>query len=38
MEMSFVEEGGRKVVLKGMIGNSSRVVMAKRMESIFRRE
>jgi hypothetical protein len=36
--MSFVEEGGRKVVLRGMIGNSARVVMAKRMEAIFRRE
>jgi hypothetical protein len=38
MEMSFVEEGGRKVVLRGMTGNSSRVVTAKRMEVIFRRE
>jgi hypothetical protein len=38
MEMSFVEEGGRKVVLRGMISNSSRVVTAKRMEAIFRRE
>jgi hypothetical protein len=38
MEMSFVEEGGRKVVLRGMMGNSARVVMAKRMEAIFRRE
>jgi hypothetical protein len=38
MEMSFVEEGGRKVVLRGMTGNSARVVMAKRMEAIFRRE
>jgi hypothetical protein len=38
MEMSFVEEGGQKVVLRGITGNSSRVVTAKRMESIFRRE
>jgi hypothetical protein len=38
MEMSFVEEGGRKVVLRGMTGNSARVVTAKRMEAIFRRE
>jgi hypothetical protein len=38
MEMSFVGEGGRKVVLRGMIGNSARVVTAKRMETIFRRE
>jgi hypothetical protein len=37
MEMSFVEEGGRKVVLRGMTVNSARVVMAKRMEAIFRR-
>jgi hypothetical protein len=33
MEMSFVEEGGRKVVLRGMTGNSARVVTAKRMGS-----
>jgi hypothetical protein len=38
MEMSFVEEGGRKVVLRGMTGNSARVVMTKRMEAIFKRE
>jgi hypothetical protein len=38
MEMSFVEEGGHKVVLRGMTGNSARVVTAKRMEAIFRRE
>jgi hypothetical protein len=38
MEMSFVEEGGRKVVLRGMTSNSTRVVTAKRMEAIFRRE
>jgi hypothetical protein len=37
MEMSFTEEGGRKVVLRGMTGNSTKVVMAKRMEAIFRR-
>jgi hypothetical protein len=38
MEISFVGEGGRKVVLRGMTGNSARVVKAKRMEAIFRRE
>jgi hypothetical protein len=38
MEMSFVGEGGQKVVLRGMIGNSARVVTAKRMEAIFKRE
>jgi hypothetical protein len=38
MEMSFIEESGRMVVLRGMIGNSAKVVMAKRMEAIFRRE
>ena len=38
MEMSFVEEGGQKVVLRGMTGRSARVVTTKRMESIFRRE
>jgi hypothetical protein len=38
MEMSFVEKGGRKVVLGGMTGNSVRVVTTKRMEDIFRRE
>jgi hypothetical protein len=38
MEMSFTEEGGRKVVLRGMTGNSAKIVTAKRMEAIFRRE
>jgi hypothetical protein len=38
MEMSFTEEGGRKVVLWGMTGNSAKVVTIKRMEAIFRRE
>jgi hypothetical protein len=38
MEMYFTEEGGRKVVLQGMTGNSAKVVTAKRMEAIFRRE
>jgi hypothetical protein len=38
MEMSFMEEGGRKVLLRGMIGNFSKVFTAKRMEAIFRRE
>jgi hypothetical protein len=36
--MSFIEEGGRKVVLQGMTGNVAKVVMAKRMETIFQRE
>jgi hypothetical protein len=38
MEMSFTEENGKKVVLRGMSGNTPRVVTAKRMEAIFRRE
>jgi hypothetical protein len=38
MEMSFTEEGGKKVVLRSMSGNTARVVTAKRMEAIFRRE
>jgi hypothetical protein len=31
MEMSFTEEGGLKVVLRGMTRNSARVFTAKRM-------
>jgi len=38
MEMSFTEEGGRKVVLRGMTRNVAKVVTAKRMEAIFRRD
>jgi hypothetical protein len=38
MEMSFVEKGGRKFMLRGMTGNFARVVTAKRMEAIFRKE
>jgi hypothetical protein len=38
MEMSFVEEGGQKVVLRGMSGNSLKVVTTKRMEAIFKSE
>jgi hypothetical protein len=38
MEMSFTEENGKKVVLRGITGNTPRVVTAKRMEAIFRRE
>jgi hypothetical protein len=38
MEMSFTKENGKKVVLRGMSGNTPRVVTAKRMEAIFRRE
>jgi len=38
MEMSFTEESGRKVVLRGMTINIARVVTTKKMEAIFRRE
>ena len=38
MEMSFTEEGGRKIILQGMTGNVAKVVTAKRMEAIFRRD
>jgi hypothetical protein len=38
MEMSFTEESGKKVVLRGMTGNTPRVVTTKCMEAIFRRE
>jgi hypothetical protein len=38
MEMSFNEENGKKVMLRGMTGNTPRVVTTKRMEAIFRRE
>ena len=38
MEMSFIEGNGKKVVLRGMTGNTLRVVTTKRMEAIFRRE
>ena len=37
MEMYFTEENGKKVVLRGMTGNTHRVVTAKRMEAIFKR-
>jgi hypothetical protein len=36
MEMSFTEETGKKVVLRGMTGNTPRVVTTKHMEAIFR--
>jgi hypothetical protein len=36
--MSFTEENGKKVVLRGMTGNTPRVVTSKCMEAIFRRE
>jgi hypothetical protein len=36
MEMSFNYEEGRRVTLKGMTENTSRVVSAKRMEVVFR--
>jgi hypothetical protein len=38
MEMSFTEENGKKVVLRGMTGNRPRVVTSKRVEAIFKRE
>jgi hypothetical protein len=38
MEMSFAEEGGQKVVLRGMTGNVAKVVTTKRMEAIFQRD
>jgi hypothetical protein len=38
MEMSFTEENGKKVVLRGMTGNTPRVVTKKLMEAIFKRE
>jgi hypothetical protein len=38
MEMSFTEENGKKVVLRGMTRNTPRVVTKKCMEAIFRRE
>jgi hypothetical protein len=37
MEMSFTEESGIKVVLRGMSGNTPRVVTTKRMEAIFQK-
>jgi hypothetical protein len=38
MKISFNEESGKKVMLRGMIGNTPRVVTTKCMEAIFRRE
>jgi hypothetical protein len=38
MEMSFNIEEGKRVMLKGMTGDSPRVVTAKKMHAIFRRE
>jgi hypothetical protein len=38
MEISFIEENGKKVILIGMTGNTPRVVTEKRMEAIFRGE
>jgi hypothetical protein len=38
MEMYFKEESGRKLVLRGMTGNSAKVFTTKRMDAIFRRE
>jgi hypothetical protein len=38
MEMSFIEKGGRKVVIRGMTGNVAKVVMTKRMEAILWRD
>jgi hypothetical protein len=36
MEMSFNTENGKRITLKGMIGEEPRVVRAKRMHAIFR--
>jgi hypothetical protein len=36
--MCFTQENGKKVVLRGMTGNTPRVVIVKCMEAIFRRE
>jgi hypothetical protein len=38
MEMSFTTEEGKRVTLKGMTGESPRVVTAKKMHAIFRHE
>jgi hypothetical protein len=38
LEMSFSGENGKRVTLRGMTSNAPRVVIAKRMEAIFRRE
>jgi hypothetical protein len=38
MEMSFNNEDGKRITLKGMIGKSPRVVTAKKMHAILRRE
>jgi len=38
MEISFNEESGKKVMLRGMTCNTLRVVTTKRMKSIFIRE
>jgi len=38
MEMSFNGENGKRVILRGMTGNTPIVVTAKRMEAIFKRE
>jgi hypothetical protein len=38
MEMSFNTEEGKRVTLKGMTGDSPRIVTVKKMHAIFRRE
>jgi hypothetical protein len=38
MEISFIEENGENVILRGMTGNTPRVVTTKHMKAIFRRE
>lgn len=38
MEMSFNKDKGKKITLKGMTGNSPRVVTAKKMHVIFKHE
>jgi hypothetical protein len=38
MEMSFNSDEGKRVMLKGITGDSPRIVTAKKMHAIFRRE
>jgi hypothetical protein len=38
MEMSFIEDNGKKVIIRGMTGNTPRVVTTKCTEAIFQRE
>jgi hypothetical protein len=38
MEMSFNTDEGKRVTLKGMTWDSPRIVIAKKMHAIFKRE